>query len=125
MAPHRERTRSEDGTIEAVRKFVAKWGTVLTICGAALGILYEHKRGVDDLTEALRHLREDCDARHRESLSVRSFGDAGFTDPQIRAALDLHLRKFLQSYTAAYRVEAEHWRRVFFRLNPALQQPPE
>ncbi len=124
MASHRL-ARSEDGTIDALRKFVSKWGLLLTICGAAVGIFYEHKRGVDDLAAAVRRLREDCDARDRRYVSAHAFGDSGFSDPTIRAALDNHLRQFLQSYNAVVKADVDKWRRLFFQLNPSIQQPSE
>lgn len=119
------KTQTGQSIIESIRDLVTKWGTILSVCGCAIGLFYEHKRGIDLLSDSLARLRADCDTRDMHSIAIRGFGPDGFTDPAIHAALDGHVRAFLKSYTSDFERHCRLWERRLCELNPDIKCPGE
>ena len=117
--------QSEDTILEGLRQLVQKWGAVLAVSGSAVALFYQHKHQVEQLSEAVVRLRADCDARELRAVTIRGFGPDGFTDPQIDAALDNHIRAFLRGYATQAERDLRIWRARFCELNPTIHCPGE
>lgn len=116
----------EDMTIEALRTFITKWRSIFVITGGGLGLLYQHKRGVDDLSLAIQRIREDLRSLNDKYISDHAVGNDGFSDPNVRLALDQHIRTVLRANNAELLTnEIVSWRKMLFDLNPQLKKPTD
>jgi hypothetical protein len=116
---------TEDTHIDAAIRFLKKWGTILTLCGGAGGILWKHWQQTQVHEAKLERLREDFAAHLSESLDLHRVGDRGFVDPKTRLALDEHIRGILKDLGVETRADAVQWRRMLFDLNPTIRKPTE
>lgn len=121
MAPA---TTRED-SIETLRKFVAKWGAVLGLAGSTLWLYFESAQEIKQLRRDLDDSQKDWDLFRRVYRDSHAFGPGGFTDPQIRTALDASIREFLRTNAADMELRNRLWRQSLFDLNPTLKRPSE
>jgi hypothetical protein len=118
----------EEATIEllgACREFARKYWQILVLVGASIGIFYEHKEAVGDLKATLARLREDHDSLLREYRDYHSVSPDGFSNPQVRLALDKYVAGLLRIYDQEIEARARHWRNLYFQLNPEHRRPAE
>lgn len=118
-------TTNEDATIETLRAFVKKWGALLTVVGAGVGLFYQHKKGVDDLSVAIEQIRQVLRDRDNQYSVDHAVGADGFSDPRIKLALDQHIRAVLRAANAEQERILSQWRKMLFELNPSIRKPPE
>lgn len=119
------KTTSEDATIETLRNFVKKWGGILTMAGAGIGLFYQHKKGVDDLSVAIEQIRQNLRDRDSQYDIDHAVGADGFSDPRVKLALDQHIRAVLRAANAEQERVLSTWRKMLFELNPSIRKPPE
>lgn len=117
-------TKKED-VIGALKRLLHNWGPILALVGGVVGLWYENRYAVLSIQEVLHRLREDVDSHWRECVDRRAFGPDGFVNPEVRAALELHLRRMLAEERRQRALEDGRWRRSLFQLNPNLQKPSE
>jgi hypothetical protein len=72
--------------------------------------------------EVSRLDRENKDLRAKVDR-LGDFGTDGFRDPNIHAALDLHIQCFLRELQVIDRRTWKSWHDAFFQLNPTLTRP--
>lgn len=108
----------EDATIEALRKFVTKWGAVIALASGSAKLFYDLGAAQKKTDEGLSDLIRRYDADH--SISVD-----GFVDPRTRLALDAHVKGILRDLGLATRNEIKVYFKILSRLNPDLKLPPE
>lgn len=120
-----QRAAQEEVSIEALRKFVAKWGAVLGLAGSTLWLYFETQQEVRQLRRDLDDSQKDWDLFRRVYRDSHAFGPGGFTDPQIRTALEASIREYLRTNAADMELRNRLWRQSLFDLNPTLKRPSE
>lgn len=115
----------EEEAIETLRKFVARWGGLLAVLGAGVGIYFRHEFETDRIREAQARLDREITLFRNEWADFRSFGPSGFLNPQFRAGLEATIREALRAYNVELEARLKSWRKQFRQLNPTVQLPEE
>lgn len=122
--PYVARTHEEEA-IETLRKFVSRWGSLLAVLGAGVGLYVRHEFETDQIRESQGKLDRDFSLLRGELSDLRAFGPSGFLNPQFRTGLEVTIREALRAYNAEFENKLRSYRRQFRQLNPTIHLPEE